>query len=521
MTYTSYPFDGFGQGLNLRDKPDAVQAEECVDALNVLFSDRGAIQQRPGFDNLTASALTNRVASLEAFYTTSGTKQLLAGCGTRLEAIKASDGSVIDSETGLTSAVWDFARFGQPNSEVAYAGNGTDTLRKWDGTEWSTPSATVDGEESKAMPKAGSLCVMAASNRLVASGFATTSGGPNGKASSPSHVYFSEVGDPESYESTAYEQFTPGDGERIQAVIAWKEFVFVFKETKFFVVTGEHEDGEGKPIFDYRAVDSGAGLASPRAVVSHPTGVYFMARNGVYRTTSQEPELISSRVEPIFSGDISPFYTGGTLAHGSITNCAMGAWEDRIYLSFPSESANNRVLVYDPQFEWWSLYDIPASCISTFRVGNTTELVFGYASGSNHVGRHSSSYTNDDGTAIASRWRSGWFDLENPDVKTLRSSKFWGTGEVFCGIGHDFKQDTGTEDLLNMEDAAVTKWGESTWGSGEWAQPSGLVLAYKRRATRGTVFSLYLSNTIKDKDWSLHRATHHLRETKKPESGEA
>src|SRR5262245_34569861 len=137
-SYSSYPFQGFGSGLNLRDKPDAVSPAECIDAMDVLFGDRGAIQQRTGYDNLTESTLTNAVTALEPFYKTSGTKQLLAGCGTRLEALSTA-GAVVDSETGLTSAVWDFARFGKPNEEVAYAGNGTDTLRKWGGTEWTAP----------------------------------------------------------------------------------------------------------------------------------------------------------------------------------------------------------------------------------------------------------------------------------------------------------------------------------------------------------------------------------------------
>lgn len=516
--YTSYPQQGFGKGLNLRDKPDAVDQAECIDAMDVLFSERGAIVQRPGYDNLTTSALTNRAASLEAFYKTSGTKQLLAGCGTRLEAIEGT--SVKASATGLTNAVWDFARFGKPNGEVAYAGNGTDTLRKWNGTEWTAPTATVNGEAGKAMPKAGSICVWpAAGNRLVATRFSTTTGGPNAATSSPDHVWFSEPGDPEAWKTSEPEnqvQLMPGNGEAIQACIAWKEFVFVFKETSFFIFTRQGTDNDGNPDFVFRPVEAGVGLASPRAVCAHPSGVYFMGRNGVYRTTGQEPQLVSDLVEPIWSGNASPFYTGGVLAHGSITNCAMGTWEDRIYLAFPTESANSRVLVYDPQYEWWAPFSIPASCFATYRAGNAEELVFGYASGSNHIGRHAPSYTNDDGTAISSRWRSGWFDLGNPDVKTLRSSKFWGSGKVFCGLSHDFEQGTGTLDLLDFSDKSADTWGGTTWGGGEWAEPKGLLPAHKRRATRGTTFSLFFENTTKDQEWAVHRAVHHLREIARP-----
>lgn len=513
--YTPYPFQGFGAGLDLISKPDAIDPASCIDALNVLFGERGAIADRPGYDNL-GSALTNRVGSLEAFYTTSGTRQLLAGCGTRLEGL-SSAGAVVASATGLTNAVWDFARFGQPNAEVAYAGNGSDTLRKWNGSEWSAPTATVDGGGAKAMPKAGALCVDPSNNRLVCSGFSTTTGGPNGKVSSPSHVYFSEAGDPEKYESTAFIQLTPGDGERVQAVIAWKEFVFAFKETKFFVVDQTGVDPEGKPEFDYRPVDSKAGLASPRAIVAHPTGVYFMARNGVYRTTGQEPELISSLVEPIWSGDVSPFYTGGTLAHGSITNCAMGTWEDRIYLAFPSAEANNRVLVYDPQYEWWALYALPASSFASFRVANNEELVFGYASGTNSVGRHAPSFGNDDGTAITSRWRSGWFDLENPDVKTIRSSKIWGTGEVGMGIDSNFTINPGVIEALDMSGSTGSTFeGTGTWeGEGYFEDTTtDLVEEYRGISEEGTTFSVFLES---EESWSLHRLEHLVRETRDPD----
>jgi hypothetical protein len=516
--YQPFAFQGFGAGLDLASKPDNVDPASCIDALNVLFSDRGAITQRPGYDNLTSSALTSRPASLEAFYTSSGTKQLLAGCGTRLEAMEAG-GGVKASATGLTNAVWDFARFGQPNSEVAYAGNGTDTLRRWNGSEWTAPTATVDGVAAKAMPKAGALCVDPSNNRLVCSGFNTTTGGPNGLTTSPSHVYFSEAGNPEGYETTAFIQLTPGDGERVQSVIAWKEFVFAFKETRFFVIFQTGTDSEGKPEFDYRAIDASAGLASPRAVVAHPSGIYFMARNGVYRTTGQEPELISSPVEPIWSGDASPFYTGGTLAHGSITNCAMGTWEDRIYLAFPTESANSRVLVYDPQYEWWSLYSMPASCFATFRPSNQPELVFGYASGSNHVGRHSRSYTNDDGSAITAYWRSGWFDLGSPSVKKNRAQKVWGTGRCFMGLATDFEQGVGKESLLDFTDTSATAWSGSTWDATKWAEPRGLIGKQRRVAARGTTFSTFFYSETKDQDWSVHRIEHLIPTIREPAKG--
>lgn len=499
----SLPFQGFQGGLNLRDKSDSVSPAEAVDAINVFFTDVGAIQSRPGYNNYTTAELTNRAESLEAYYTAAGTKQLVAGCGTRLETIK--EGSVVASATGLSGGPWDFTRFGKPNEEAVYAGNGTDSLRKWDGSNWTNPTITVNGEGAKTGLRAASTCVFPAGNRLVCGAFGTTTGGPGGAESSPSHVYFSEAGNPESFESTAFIQFTPGDGEKVQAVVAWREFVFVFKESKFFVVTDTAVDSEGKPEFVFQPVETGVGLASPRAIAIHPSGVYFMSRHGVYRTTGQEPEEVSQIIEPIWSGDTSPFYTGGSLAFSGIKNCAMGAWEDRIYLAYPTSEANSRILVYDPQYQWWSLYNIPASCFTTFRVEDDTELVFGYASGEKMVGRHKLDYTTDDGAAIKSRWRQGWVDLGNADIKWLRATKIWGSGEVSIGVDRDFSINTGKTEELNLTGSTGSVVGGPgvVGGEGFVGDAAGALVGKERRiAQRGTVLSTLFTSEV---PFSIHR----------------
>lgn len=522
--YTSWPFQGFGKGLNLRDKPDAIDAAEAINCLDVTFTDRGAIEERPGYKALTTKALTNRVQSLEAFYTTGGTRQLLAGCGTRLEGL-SSGGAVLDSETGLTNAVWDFARFGKPNSEVAYGGNGSDTLRKWDGTEWTAPTATVDGSGAKTMPRAGALCVWPeAGYRMVATRFSTTTGGPGGTTSSPSHVYFSDAGNPESWTTISPEenlvQLFPGDGEAIQAAVTWREFLFVFKETKFFVFHSASTDESSSPRFNFRPVDTGIGLASPRAICVHESGVYFMSRHGVYRTTGQEPEEVSQIIEPIWSNQASPFFTGGTLAQSSITECAMGIWEDRIYLSYPTGSAS-RVLVFDPQLGWWSLHDLPASCIASFRTESAPELVFGYSTGENKVGRHYPGLTSDEGKAIGGFWRSGWFDLDNPDVKTLRDGKVWGEGKVGMGLDVDFVIQAGERTELDMTAGTGSTFGGEGSFAGEGIfgdLTQDLLTAYFPDDERGTVFSVIFEGLEVDVPWAIHRLVWHLREVSKPDT---
>src|SRR3954469_6122369 len=232
--YQPFAFADFYDGLNLRDKADAVGDKEAIDLLNVTFTERGAIRQRDGYADLTTADLTNRVDSLAPFYTAAGLKHLIAGCGTRLEALDNA-GAVVASKTGLTGGPYSFARFADPTHEYMYAANGADTLQRWDGSAWAAPTATVNGTAASAMPKAGSIAVTAtvpgstsgtnAANRLIATAYGTqTAAGPGGTASTPSRVHFSNAGQPEVWETDGagtpvrgrnFRDLTPGDGEQI------------------------------------------------------------------------------------------------------------------------------------------------------------------------------------------------------------------------------------------------------------------------------------------------------------------
>lgn len=499
MAYEPFVFTDFGKGLNLKSKADAVGPGEAIDCKNVVFTERGAVQQRPGYAAFTSSALTEDIYGLHPYYTTGGTEQLLVGCETRLEALD-STGAVVDSETGLTSADgWGFCRFGTPNSEVAYAGNGKNLLEKWNGTAWASVSNT---------PKAGALCVTPTSNRLVATRFLTTSGGPTGAAStsSPDHVYFSDAGAPDTWTSTNYVQLDPGDGERTQACIAWREYVFVFKKTKFYVFTGESVGSDGSAIFNYRKVDTGVGLIAPRAVVAAENGVYFVDNAGVYITTGAEPVKISGPIDPIFFGGAEDYFTGERLSRTFETFSALGHWQDMIFFTMVDALGNfDQTFAYHTEDGWWSLWSLTdgAAMLSTFDDGTGEGLMFagGLAGTSTRkkVYRMDGSDTNDNGTAISSFWRSGFHDLNSPGNKKVRQQRVWGSGVVSCAVNTDFKTATGTNTTLTFTNASAA-----------------LDVALRRKAQRGTTFSVYFSNSTKDQDWSVHRLEHHVAGSRQP-----
>lgn len=514
-TYKTFPYKGFSGGLNLRDGVDVVPEDMAIDAMNVLFSTRGAVEQRSGYAEFTQSEGTNRYDSLSPFYKADGTKQLLAGAGNRLEVITTA-GAVSTSTALPTANPHFFQRFGGPTGEHIYISNGTDTVRRWTGAAFETPTY------SGTTPTGKYLALSVTDNRLVSARFGGAVAGNNA-----STVRFSAEGDPLTFGNTHYVDLTPGDGEEIMGAISWRDMTFVFKQTKFFVFYGNTVDDDGDPVFNYRPVDAGVGLVSPQALAVSEQGVYFMDRTGVYFTTGSQPARVSEAVEPIFHGLPSVYYTGGILNDGSISKATMSYVDEKLFLSFPSgvSNINDKNLVYDPYNKWWSLYNIPAGPMVNFRPADNPELVFGYSTGEKHLGRHvQGSYTADDmeiggtgGTAISARWRSGWFNYGTASVKTIRELKLAGYGIVDIGISRDYRQLppwTATRELSpasSLYNTGVLYDGGALYGPSTQIQPKAV-----RRAVRGETFSIILTNSTMNRGFKVNRLTTHVREVRIP-----
>jgi len=510
MAYQSFPYMGFGRGLNLRDKPDAVDPSEAIDALNVSFTERGAIETRRGYGEVLAGATTG----LGSFQNTGGSKRILTtntvSTAKRLRAYATTGGSPIADSGALTNSTsedtaFSFLRYGTPGSERVYASNGVDA-RYFDGTSFTAPQVrtAVGGTVNQAFPKATALALQSTENRMVATGFAAGNNGPNGATVSASHVFFSDPGDPETFLANNFVQLTPGDGEKVMGAATWREFLFVFKETKFFVFYGNSVDGTGEPIFNYRPVEGGVGLASRFGIATTPNGVYFVGADGLYRTTGSSAERVSDAVEPIWTGSYSPYYQGGSITVPG--NTQMTSLDSVLFMSFTASGGTQRVLVHDTEAGWFSIYDLPAKAIHAF----DGSIWFG----GDGLYRHSRSFATDDGTPIAARWRSGWLDFGSPDVKVLRASKMWGRGRTQIGVSTDFDSPGGTFRPVEFSDPEeAPQWNTSTWGGTTWAIEANLRPKQRRRSERGTTFSVTIAG---DAPWAVHRATYQLRQVRQP-----
>lgn len=515
--YKPVPFRSLGGGLNLRDSE--VSETQAIDLLNVEFDERGAVSKRYGYAQFTGAELTNQPDSVFPHYESDGTTRLLVGNGNRLDALNTSGASV--ANTTSTASPHLFVRYGGPTVEATYIANGTDQVQKFDGTSFTTP-AGLAGQSGKF------LTVTPTSNRLVVAREQGASAGSN-----PSSVNFSDAGAPETFGSSNYVDLDPGDGEAITGMVSWANYVFVFKPSKFWVFYSETTDSTGAPVFNFRKIDTGIGVAAPRAVAAGRDAVYFMGSRGVYRTRGQEPELVSDIIEPFFLGNPSIYFKSNPLSHTGITAAAMAWHDERIYLAVPtgSSATNDRMLVFDTRYNWWSLYDIAAAALTPFRVGAQAELVFAAPTGSNYVYRHSSAYLNDGmtttatgGTPVSGRWRSGWFSY-GPEVRTIRESVLLGTGRVDITFTKDREDVAGTPETLVFSGDPDT-WGDGTsmddlWGDGTdstdlWGPANTLSSKGIRHAIRGRSFSVKLANSASESTFAVHNFINHLREGRVP-----
>jgi hypothetical protein len=549
--YQPLSFKDFSGGLNLRDKSDAVNVKEAIDLLNVSFTDRGAVRTRDGLTDTTLSDLSARVNSMSPFQTVAGLRHLVASLDDGTLIALNPDGTPVSSISGLAGSPCIFARFGSPLTEYLYAANGIDTIRRWDGASWADGSviATVNGTSGVAMPRAGAVCVTAqapgqtaannANNRLVATAFGTNpAAGPGGAPTTPSRVYWSNKGDPHTWETdgaqiggvgTAYRgrnfmDLTPGDGEQIMGACSWRELTFIFKETKFFVFWGESTNTDGTPVFNYREVVNQAGLATRHTLVAGRDGVYFVNSRGVYVTTGSEPKLLSDVVKPMWTQDPDVYFQSDPINLTALDKARAHWHKERFYLAVPTglRTVNDRMLSYDINYNWWTLYDLPASALATYRVANIEELHAAYSTAKPYparIGRLVLGVETDRGDPIVSRWRSGWTDDDMSVQHTQREAKLWGTGALDVCFSVDFElvERGHGQAVLGVGGVWPTTgtWDEWTTSlGGSWPgsrQPADDLVRF---GLRGTLFSTSFESTDLSPVWSVNRLSRHIRETR-------
>jgi hypothetical protein len=489
--------------LILNQPLDDIGSEQAADLLDVDWDGAtGMVRSREGAKVFSTSA---PAANYDQLFAHSDAR-LLARRVATLVSLKLADGTeVAGKEATVAEAHLSLTRVGTPAASYTYIADTVNTIKRYDGTDFTSPTATVDGEAGKAMPKGQFVSTwIDQGNRLVVAGTAAN-GGPNGAISSGSHVWFSDPGNPESFEHTSFVQLNPGDGEQIVACCAWGGEIFVFKETRLFVFYGISPDAEGKPIFNFRTVDLGTRILPPGAktgdaAVAGGEGVYFVSNEGLWVTTSNEPSLLSDDLSPLAStrplvgpaastiGDLRWSHAKGICFAGNQLYVGLG------------ESAVELLLKFDLQGLRWAVWSAALNAMAAWNedeADHRTRVFFSASAGAHKAVYFFTDDADEDPTVdMEPRWRCGFYDLESADEKTLVMAKLWGTGVVVLKVAEDYKDlDAGTTFALGEAPAI--------------AQEQHQV---------GQTATLLSHEFSGDAPWSVQRLDRYLRETRVPET---
>lgn len=471
MSYEPVVIDEFG-GLNLRDEPSSIGLSGAQDLLNVDLDAPGRVRTRDGVTDASTSGVT-----------ITGTWGALARVSsTYMLGISVNAGSFVPNSISSAGVVNNFAAGDTYThgptltllGDEATGGTGEVTyafLPRGDSgnMHFYTISAGVPTAAGSVVGRPRFAAAMASEGRLAQGGYATATTSPSGADGSPSTVFFSDAGAPATYPANNFVHLRPGDGEEIRAMVAWRELMLVFKESVVFVFYGTSTNEAGDPVFNYRSIDLPDTLDGNSRVTAGDDGVYFTTSRGVYRTGGDIPQPV-----------------------GLALHSPTAAWPTFVDLKFANgrlyASTSTGVYVLDAEVGVWLYFELLAGQ----RAGAFTEWnAKTYFGSGTEVYSFTLGATTDAGTAIASRYASGYSDLGTPDPKVVREEQISGTGTVTFTPVADGTDATTTSLVLGAAPGSTK---------------------YARVATRGRTSGYKLSAT--SGAWNVTRVTLHPRDAR-------
>lgn len=455
MPYQGIVLDEFG-GLDLTPDTASLGLGKAAVCWNVDVAHQDRLQPRPGTDTLVTLADYNATSigqgandTIVQWQGATPKVRVYGPTGTQLGTIDCVTGGFTLFElAGVTLLCFGDVSFG---------------LRYW--------GTNTDAFGSNATVPATWLACATSDQRLALARNATY----------PSRVWFSDPGLPTTFQPDNWVDLDPGDGECITNLVRWRDLMFAFKRTKFYVFYATSTDSLGAPIFENRPVDVGVGATGTYDVATFNTsasavatrdGVYFQADDGMYLTTGEAPRKISQPLEAWFTGESSTVSVySPPAATGDFQGCSVGA--DNRYVYFRPEGLFT--FAYSLDSNRWGVFNEAVLAAAPFEAAESEGKSLYGTVGALKV--RDPRLDDDDGTAITWAYRTGSSDLGAPERKTIYPVQVWGTGSVTLSV---------------YTDDADTDAGASSLTLGTYPAPAQATQMYARA---GTFFSLGVVRT--------------------------
>lgn len=316
-----------------------------------------------GIGDTITSPGTNRRLQLRSRF--NGTQGLRASAQS-VNILFDQTASAITLSTGYsTTTRWGFSTM----NDTLWMVNG-EVAKKWDGTTFANIGGT---------PPLGKF-ILSHKQRLFAAGV----------SSARSRLYFSDVGDPETWNALSFIDVGKGDGDSITGLfIGLNDRLIITKENSVWELAGDSSAN-----FLLRKVTDEGGCAVQQGGALMRDTLSWIGKDGARFFDGVRSALGSEKITTTF----------GTLNKRQLAQAAAVWWapEQHCFLAVPTGSSlsNDLVLVFDALRTAWTVYSgIPAGEWCVFRAFNEDTLVFGSSTQGQLYTMDTTGYS-DDGAAI-------------------------------------------------------------------------------------------------------------------------
>jgi len=411
----------FSGGPNIRDAASQLAANECEDAWNITFDERGGAASRLGYGKYNGSVFDATAAVKNVFWS-----QLLATTITQVGTKLYKGTSVSSVKTFTTAALVTFAEI---NSVIVACHPVDGLFASSDGSAW---TAVSDPDAPKG------TCVAVWQTKLFV-------GCPDGS------VRWSAAGDPTTWSPTDFNKLWEKDQQAIVALhigsgqdILGKPGLLAFKQESAYRIS-DSATGE------YTTIDATVGCAGALAVVGVGSKVIALSRRGIFWWREDQAGMVeaSDQFLPLWGGDPDQV---------NLTELALwcaGRKGNRAIFSLTraGSTANDLAIEYSPDQSWLAPRSDAMSCYATSTGG--TEVLYGGSPSVNGQVYEVGTGGTDDGAGIAFRFQTRWIELSSGFLASVWQIQLQGRGKGTCTVRKDYASSGGDSQPFDFSSATV------------------------------------------------------------------
>lgn len=226
----------------------------------------------------------------------------------------------------------------------------------------------------------------------------------------PGHIYFSKRGNPDSWPSD-YLTEVCSPSEELMAGCLFGGQSFVFSKERLFVLY-PNLSGDS-PSVTSTVTQCKKGLVSRWSLAVGMDAIYFVSRDGVYRSGGGPAEWLSKKIDPIFRGMTVAGMAPIDFSYPQIHAVKLEIHENELYFQYEDTQGVRQCLIYSIPYQFWRQYSYGRQSSTIYSdEGNSdsTLLLGGRTTGKTYTAEGA----GDDGLGINSQARTGALNMERP-----------------------------------------------------------------------------------------------------------